>query len=292
MSTSRRRRLRVLVRDVGTELRGHDILLYAAGVTFYGAIAAVPLVVVTVYLTGALVGQGTIRHLGTLLADQLPMNLGAERAARSVVEATTRLPVSAALVALLPASLYSEGLVRAFDRLSVAPDSRLSRGLRGRLKSLPLYALAPVLLLVILIATTWIQGSVGGGTGGRLLGVYLAFLTAWGAFTVLLFGAYRFLSPERLGGRAVLWGAAATGSMLAGMLLGFVLFLGIRVDIGTAYGGFVTVAAVAVVGGWAYLLHVVLLTGYLLTRRLAARAGHPTGPAVLDVPMPTPVGTG
>lgn len=291
MSTSRRR-LRVLVRDVGTELRGHDVLLYAAGVTFYGAIAAVPLVVVTVYLAGVLVGEGTVRHLGTLLAEQLPMNLGAERAARSLVEATTRLPVTTALVALLPASLYSEGLVRAFDRLSVAADSRLSRGLRGRLKSLPLYALAPVLLLAILIATTWINGAVGSGTGGRLLGVYLAFLTGWFSFTVLLVGAYRFLSPERLNVRAVLWGAASTGSMLAGMVLGFVLFLQIHIDIGAAYGGFATVAAVAVVGGWAYLLHVILLAGYLLTRRLAARAGHPTGPDVLDVPMPEAVTAG
>ncbi|MDP9434495.1 MAG: hypothetical protein M3P93_04600, partial [Actinomycetota bacterium] len=51
--------LRALVRDVTRSTRGHDLALYAAGVTFYAAIGFVPLLLL--YLAGLLVGEGTVR---------------------------------------------------------------------------------------------------------------------------------------------------------------------------------------------------------------------------------------
>ena len=259
--------------------RGHDLALYAAGVTFYAAVGAVPLLLLSLFLAGLVVGQETVLMLASELAALLPMNLGAEDAARSLAEAGSELQPLAALAAFVPASLYGEGLVRAFDRLSVSGE-RGRRSLRGRVGSLVLVAVSPVLLLAGLAATSGLTRLLGTGTGARLLGVYLAFLVGWLSISLLLALAYRGLAPERPGSRALAWGALGTGSMLSGTSLGYVLFLGIELPIGEAYGGAVPIAAAAVSGLWLYLLHMVVLVGYVTTLCLQTRAGHPLGPVV------------
>lgn len=266
--------------DVLRGTRGHDVALYAAGVTFYAAVGAVPLLLIALFLAGLAVGQDTVLVLAEELAALLPMNLGAQGAARSLARAGSELQPLAALAALVPASLYGEGLVRAFDRLSVRGECG-RRSLRGRLGSLVLVAVSPVLLLAGLAATSGLTRLLGTGTGPRLLGVYLAFLVGWLSISLLLALAYRALAPERPGRRALAWGALATGSVLSGTCLGYVLFLGIRLPIGEAYGGSVPLAAAAVSGLWLYLLHVIVLVGYVTTLCLAARRGHPLG-AVLE----------
>jgi len=260
-------------------VRGHDLALYAAGVTFYAAVGVVPLLLIALYLAGLVVGPETVRMLAEELAALLPMNLGAQDAARTLARAGSTLQPLAALAALVPASLYGEGLVRAFDRLSVRGD-RGRRSLRGRLGSLVLVAVSPLLLLAGLSASSGLVRLLGTGTGPRLLGVYLAFLVGWLSISLLLALAYRGLAPERPGRRALAWGALGTGSVLSGTCLGYVLFLGIRLPVGEAYGGAVPVAAAAVSGLWLYLLHALVLLGYVTTLCLASRRGHPLGPVV------------
>ncbi len=266
-----------LARDVVRSSRGHDLALYSAGVTFYAAIGIVPLLLLSVYLAGLVVGQDTVQELARGLVMRLPRNLGAESTATALAEAGGRLTWGSALAALVPASLYGEGLVRAFDRLSVRGD-RGRRSLRGRLSSVGIVALSPVLLLFGLATTSGLTRALGDGLGARLLGIYLAFLAGWVAISVCLLFAYRAIAPERPGLRALLWGAFGTGSMLSGTSLGWVLFLGIRIPLEHAYGGSVPVAAVATSLLWLYLLHAVVLVGYVTTLRLAAREGHPLGP--------------
>ncbi len=277
MSTSAA--LRGLAQDVVRCTRGHDLALYAAGVTFYAAVGAVPLLLLSLFLAGLVVGQETVLSLATELAALLPMNLGAQDAGRSLAVAGSELEPLAALAAFVPASLYAEGLVRAFDRLSIG-GQRGRRTLRGRLGSLVLVAVSPVLLLAGLAATSGLTRLLGTGTGARLLGVYLAFLVGWLSISVLLALAYRGLAPERPGGRALAWGALGTASVLSGTSLGYVLFLGIELPIGEAYGGAVPVAAAAVSGLWLYVLHMIVLVGYVTTLCLATRRGHPLGPVV------------
>jgi membrane protein len=279
-----------LVRDVARSTRGHDLALYAAGVTFYAAIGVVPLLLLALYLSGLLVGADTVRHLSDVLAARLPSNLGARAAAQSLAATGSDLRMGAAVAALVPATLYGEGLVRAFDRLSVRGD-RGRRSLRGRLGSLVLVAVSPVLLLVGLATTSGFTRALGDGTGPRLLGIYLAFLVGWLTVSVLLLFAYRGLAPERPGRRALLWGALGTASVVSGTSLGWVLFLGIRIPLAQAYGGSTPIAAAAVSFLWLYLLHAIVLLGYVTTLRLDARRGHPRGP-VLERDtvrrMPTP----
>lgn len=279
--TPSRHPLAGLARDVARACRGHDLALYAAGVTFYSAIGLVPLLLLAVWSSGLIVGDETVRTLAHTLVMRLPRNLGVEAAATAIADNGSRLGWGAAVAALVPASLYGEGLVRAFDRLSVRGD-RGRRSIRGRLGSLVLVAVSPVLLLVGLSTTSALTRLLGTGTGARLLGIYLAFLVGWLSIGALLSFAYRGLAPEHPSLRALLWGAFGTSSIVSGTSLGWVLFVSLKIPLQRAYGGAIPIAAAAVSFLWLYLLHVIVLIGYVTTLRLAARAGHPLGPVVLE----------
>ena len=265
-----------LARDVAASTRGHDLALYAAGVTFYAAIGVVPLLLLAVYLAGLVVGEQALRDAAGDLTALLPTNLGAEDAADRLLDVGSRLSGAAAIAALVPGSLYGEGLVRAFDRLSVRGEEG-RRTLRGRVGSLVLAGVSPLVVLLAVGAADLLTGALGDGTGPRLLGVYLTFLLTWLVVSPLLLLAYRGLGPQRPGRRALLWGAYGTGSVVAGFAMGWVLFLGIEVPLDAAYGGSTALAAAAVSLGWLFLLHVLALVGYVATLRLDARGGHPRG---------------
>ncbi len=269
-----------MLRDVLDSSRGHDLALYAAGVTFYATIGLVPLLLLALFLAGQVAGESTVRSLGDGLAGLLPAELGAAQAGRFLARAGTSMSVTAAVAAVVPGSLYGEGLARAFDRLSAGGGRR--RSLRGRVGSLVVVAMSPVLLLAGLATTRGLAGRLGDSTGAHLLGVYVAFLLGWGASTVLLVYAYRGLSPEHPGTRALLWGAAGTGSFLSGTALGFVLFLSLGLDLGGAYGGVSELATAAAAVGWLFVLHVMVLIGYVTTLCLDARDGHPRGACRVD----------
>ncbi|MDP9436894.1 MAG: YihY/virulence factor BrkB family protein, partial [Actinomycetota bacterium] len=202
---------------------------------------------------------------------------------RALAAAGAGLSAPQALAALLPASLYGEGLVRAFDRLSDAAPAG-ARGLRRRLASLALLAVSPLLLLAGLAASRGLTRALGDGLLDRALGVYCAFLVGWRVISVFLLLSYRGIARGGCGARALLWAALSTGSMLSGTCLGFVLFLSLPLDLGPAFGGSVVLAVSAATLGWIYLLHLVVLVGYVLTLRLEARSGHPLrAPTVPDL---------
>lgn len=272
------RRLYALNRDVRRHLRGHDLWLYAAGVTLYLALALLPLMLISIRLAALLVGTGTLQSLGRELADLLPRNLGVRAQADHLVVVGAHLPWTAALASLVPASFYGEGLRRAFSRFSRPGDSAetvlTGPVWRGRLLLLVFLAMSPLLLLLAFAVAAGVSNALGTGTGPRLLGIYLAFLTAWVLLTVLLLFAYRALAPTKPGLRALLWGAASTGSFIAGMMLGSLLILRLPLNLGRAYGGYLPVGAGAAVGAWLLLLHVIVLAGYVLTLRLDDRDGR------------------
>jgi membrane protein len=267
------RRLGGLVRDTIRSLRGHDLALYAAGVTFYAGIALVPTVLVAVWLAGRLVGAERVTELGRSLAEALPDQLGAPEVVGSTIDAGLRLPMVVALAVLLPATFYGEGLRRAFVSLTEADDTLI--GWRGRILVLPLFVAAPVLLLAVLLVTPTLARLFGEGGASVLLGIVLAFLTDWVVLWITLTWVYRVVSPERPGWLASIWGGAVAGSFIAGFVQGFVLFLAIPVDLGLPFGGFSSVGGTVAVGLWLYLLHVIVLVGYGLTHRLDERDGVP-----------------
>jgi membrane protein len=272
------RRLGVLLHDTVRLLKGHDVALYAAGVTFYAGIALVPTVLVAVWLSAQLVGEDRMLDLARSLAAALPDELGAPQAAEATIAAGLRLPVVVALAVLLPATFYGEGLRRAFVSLTDIRDTLI--GWRGRLAVLPLFAVAPALLLAVLLVTPTVARLFGEGGASVLLGIVLAFLTDWVVIWFTLTWVYRVVSPVRPGWLASIWGGAVTGSFVAGFLQGFVLFLSLPLKLGLPFGGFVGIGATVAVGLWLYLLHVLVLVGYAMTLRIEDRGGVPWHPVV------------
>lgn len=274
MPSSRRRELLGLIRAVVRSLRGHDLVLFAAGLTFYAAIAVVPLLLIAVYLAGVALGEETVSRVGRDLAEYAPENLGLAAALRSLADVGPRLGPAALLAALIPATTYGEGLARTFDGLADRSPTG-GRSLRGRLRSLLLLAALPPVVMVGMLAVTVLPDLLGFGTGARLLGVYATFWLGWLSSSLLLAVIYRAFTPDGLGVRALFWGTASTGSFLTGMSLGWVLFLDFDVAIGQAYGGSTQIATAVLAAVYLFLVQIVLLIGYVITLRLEERAGHP-----------------
>jgi membrane protein len=267
------RRIGGLLRDTMRSLKGHDLALYSAGVTFYAGIALVPSALVTVWLTARVVGTARMLELGSSLADALPDRLGAPDAAEATIAAGLRLPVAVALAVIIPATFYGEGLRRAFVSLSGTKDTFI--GWRGRAAVLPLFLVAPALLLAVLLVTPTLARLFANGGLSVLLAIVVAFLTDWVVLSLTLTWVYRVVSPGRPGWAAATWGGFVTGSFVAGFVQGFVLFLALPLKLGLPFGGFVGIGAAVAVGLWLYLLHVLVLVGFVLTQRIAERAGVP-----------------
>jgi len=267
------RRIGELLGETVRALRGRDIALHAAAVTFYAGIALVPSVLVAVWLAGQLVGDARIRGLGRSLAEALPGELGAPHIAEATIAAGLQLSWASLIVVLLPATFYGEGLRRAFVSLTTTPDRLI--GWRGRIAVLPLFVSAPVLLLAVLLVTPTLARLFATGGLSVLLAIVLAFLTDWIVLSLTLTWVYRVVSPTGTGWLASLWGGAVTGSFVAGFVQGFVLFLSLPLRLGVPFGGFTEIGGVVAVGLWLYLLHVLVLVGFLLTLRIDARGGVP-----------------
>ena len=278
--------VRGLAGDVRVTLVGHDIWLIAGGLTFYAGIAVVPLVLLGLWLAGLAVGAATVRDLALQLAEYAPESLGLSRGLRELAEIGPTLGLLAAVAALVPATSYGEGLVRAFDRLGGRLRSE-RRAWRGRLRSLVLLAVLPGITMLGLVGLAALPELVRGhGVGALLLGLYATFWVGWISSSLLMAATYRGFAPEPMGARALFWGCSATGSFLTGMSLAWVAILEFDLEFARAYGGAEPVAAVVLAALYLFLVQLVVLIGYVLTLRLADRGGRPLGPRLRPRRLP------
>lgn len=248
-------------------LRGRDLALHAAAVTFYGGIAVVPVALLAIWLSGLIAGADRVRHLAAYPIEALPAAIGANRALAALVEAGLHLHPGPALASLLPATLYGEGLRRAFVSLHDPGEPLV--GWRGRILVLPLLAAAPVLVLALLTALPtasrlWLRGG-----WASVAGVVLSFLAAWLVLTPVLIWVYRAVAPGSPGWWATVLVGSFTAANLSGFLHGAVLFCSLRLDLGVPFGGFTVVGAAVAVALWLYLFHVIVLTGYAANRQFS-----------------------
>lgn len=251
-------------------VRGRDLSLHAAAITFYGAIAVVPVALLAIWLTGLVAGGDRVRRLTSYAIDTLPADIGANRAVAALVAAGLGLTPLLALSSLLPASLYGEGLRRAF--VSVAEpraESGALVGWRGRLLLLPLLAPAPALLLSILVALPLTTRLVRQGGWVGALGVVLSFLGVWLVLTPVLMWVFRVVGPASPDWLATLGMGSFTAANLSGFLHGFVLFCSLPLNLGVPFGGFTPIGAGVAVLLWLYLFHVIVLAGYSATLALS-----------------------
>jgi membrane protein len=266
-----------LLRSVREKLRGRDTSLIAAGLTFYAGIAVVPLLVLSLGLTAWLTSAGTVRALTDRLGEVLPADLGAPDALARLVDAGVALAPLQALLALLPISLYGEGLRRALLRFSPATDRFTAW--RGRLLALPLVVVAPLLLYPLLLAgRTLADLAQRSGTGAAIGGFAVGYYSVLAALTVPLVWGFGVVAAGRLRWWAVVVGALFTAASLSGFLQGFVLFLALPLDLGAPFGGLDVVGGAVALGFWLFLLHLVVIAGWLLTLALDDRLRRAAAP--------------
>ena len=261
-----------LLRGAAERLRGRDVALIAAGLTFYAGIAVVPLLLVSFSLTTLLASTERVLELGDRLAGLLPAELGAPAALRTLAEAGTGLDPLGFVLALVPLSFYGEGLRRALLRFTQRQD-RLT-GWRGRLLALPLVLATPLLMYPLLLAASAMLHLTerGSALGALAVGYYSVLF----ALTVPLLWGFGVVAAGRLRRPALVSGALFTAACLSGFLQGFVLFLALPLPLGAPFGGLTAVGAVVAITLWLFVLHLVVIGGWLLTQsldfRLRARA--------------------
>ncbi|WP_433368990.1 YhjD/YihY/BrkB family envelope integrity protein [Actinoplanes sp. CA-142083] len=249
--------------------------LRAAAVTFYGGIAVVPIALLAIWVTGRVAGAARVRRLTGHTLDALPSDIGAPRALAALIEAGLHLTPWLALASLLPATLYGEGLRRAFVSLREPDSPDTAVGWKGRLLWLPALAAAPALLLAMFLAlpvtsSYWVRGG-----WYAVLAVILSFLACWLLLTPVVIWVYRYVAPGRPSWLVTVLIGSFTAANLSGFLHGFVLFCSLPLDLGAPFGGFDQIGGMVAIGLWLYLLHMILLAGYAATWSLSAARPRP-----------------
>lgn len=256
-------RARRLASQVGRTFPGTDLALWAAGATYFGVIGLVPLALVSLWAAGLLVGHDAVISSMDVAIGGLPSGHGTPEALRTLTSVALSMSWWQALVVLFPASLYGEGLRRAFVQLTPAPDKLT--GWRGRAGLLGVAAVAPFLVLAVLASAPYVAPLYTGAGWSLVWGVFVGFHVVWIAVSTALVGVYGLIAPGRFRLKALLAGAFGSGAVLAGFLQGFILFLAIPIEWSAPFGGMPVIGAVSALALWLYLVHILVLCGFRIT---------------------------
>jgi membrane protein len=262
------------VREVAGGLRAgarrSDVMVVAAALTCYAAFGLVPLIAVGTRIAAAVYGParvvGTARDLARYLHG--PLHLDADVVAFARVATTTSWWT--VLLALIPASLYAEGMVRSLERFSRAPERR-SRALRGRMLTPLLTAFSVVAVLLLVGPVRPLFTVLGTGTGARLLGILIAFNVLFFPVFAALLLVYRLFATTPVRRGPLLVAAFAAASWICGQLIGYTLALRLIRGFDNAFGHFAPAGEVAAITFLVYLEHLVFVLGYLLALVLHER---------------------
>ncbi len=261
---------REILRGLGRSHPDSDLALWAAGATFFGIIGVIPIALVALRLAALLVGPEAVAQGVETAVAGLPQGHGTPQALRTLTATALTMSPLQTVIVLFPASLYGEGLRRAFLQLSPEEPDKFT-GWRGRLALLPLVAIAPVLVLALLAAAPVVTPLYLAGGTRLLLGIFIAFHVTFVLLWIALLLVYLLVAADHVRSRALVVGSFWSGAVVAGFLQGFLLFLAIPVEWALPFGGLPVFGAVAALTLWLYLIHVIVLLGYRFTLTLDAR---------------------
>jgi len=227
----------------------------------------VPVLVLAFGLTAWLTSPEEVTELGMRLAELLPSAVGAPDAVERLIDAAVGLSLVGGLLALLPMSFYGEGLRRALLRFGGRREGLT--GWKGRLAALPVVLVTPVLLYPLLLTVPVMADlAEAGGVGPTIGRIAIGFYGVMAALAVPLAWGFRVVAGEPVRWPALVAGALFTAACLSGFLQGFVLFLALPLDLGAPFGGLDVVGGVVALGLWLFLLHLVVIGGWLVTQSL------------------------
>lgn len=276
--------LSTIVRDASSRLSRGDIAGAAATLTYFAALAVVPWLLFAVWSISWFDATDEAERRLLSLRVLIPPDMGARSAYDALVDAGVHAGLLSALVLMFPASFYGEGLRRSALLLLPQSDQFIEGDGAKRSSTLGAWrARGTVLALFVVVPPlAWTYSTIGeqlisltpegggGGLGDLVLRYYLGFLTTWLMLSVVLTWVFRYVMPGGPRWRVALVGALTTASMLAGFLQGFALFLSIPIDVGLPFAGLTVVGGVVAVGLWLWILHMVLIAGWSLTRSIDA----------------------
>jgi membrane protein len=252
---------------IGSAMRAigrRDVNVAAAQLTYFGGIAIVPWLLLACWSATWFAGPAATESRLLDLQALVPPDMGARGPYRELVSAGAGLGLVGAVVTLFPATFYGEGIRRGC--LSLLPANDRLTGWKARLSMLPLLVVAPPLAIAAVhLSSGLVTLAEQDGLGPHLARIVASFTITWLVLTVPLAWIYRQVAPGHLAWTSALLGALATASFLAGFLQGFLLFLAIPVDVGVPFGGLDVVGGVVAAGFWLFLLHLVLLVGWVVT---------------------------
>ncbi|MDR6592768.1 YhjD/YihY/BrkB family envelope integrity protein [Saccharothrix longispora] len=257
------RTARAVLRHALTALRGRDLALWAAGITFFAALAVVPVLLLALRGAAVLFGPELVDDGARLLGDALPDAQRPASAVRALTDAALGASWPVLLSTLLPASLYGEGLRRGLLQIAGRP-SGAKTGWLGRVGFLPVLLAAPLLMAAPLAVAPSVAPDYRAGGWSAVWGVVVSFHVDWVVLSVALCLVFLATGPNLLPRAVAVVGGFCAGAVLTGFLHGFLLFLAIPVDWAFPFAGLRAVGAVAALGLWLYLLHVILLLAYRL----------------------------
>ncbi|KQS59201.1 ribonuclease BN [Geodermatophilus sp. Leaf369] len=232
--------------------------------------SVVPLLLLALALTSLWTSPEAVRGYLAELGGILPDELGAPDALARLAEAGTRLSLLGGVLALIPMTFYGEGLRRALLRFTDERDT--FTGWRGRLAVVPLLLVTPVLLYPLLLVVPVLADlQRTGGFGAGLASVAVGFYAVLFVLVGPLVWGFRVVAAGMLPWRAVLVGAFFTAASLSGFLQGFTLFLALPLSLGAPFGGLEVIGGMVALGLWLFLLHLVVIAGWLFTQALDRR---------------------
>ncbi len=257
-----------------------DFALWAAGLTFFGAIGILPFVMETISIAGRVFGKTFMRNGLEHMLLGIPDRHDAREGVRTLFTVSLGLSWMQLAVILVPATLYGEGLRRALLQLS-RDHPTASTGWRGRIAIIPLIVLGAFGLGLAMFVAPTVGPRYRNGGWDLVLAVVLAFHLTFAALGVSLTFVYRYVAAASINTKAALGGGLCAASVIAGFLQGFLVFLAIPVDWSSPFGGVPVLGPLAALLFWLYGLHLLVLLGYRVALFLDRIKGDELPPSPL-----------
>lgn len=246
------RRLRSLLQ----RLANRELMAQASSLAFFGLVSALPLIMLTLALVGAMAGEQTVQRFVEQASSTGPE--GSSQFLEQLTRNGGSFTLATVVFTLWPATAYGGGLRRALVRASGQEEA--GSGLRGRVRALALILLLPALVLAGLPFVFVLTALSGDGPAATVLAWVLALAGATSLGGIITAMLYHAFAPTDFGWRGTAAGALLTSATTALFSAGFVVYLRVA-DTEERFGGG-TIAIVVLLGVWLFVANALLLAGY------------------------------
>ena len=281
LATRVRARVPARARRVAGWLRSDEFLTTSSSLAFYAMISIPPMVLIALWVTGAVVADSTLQELGGQVEESAPDQLPVGAVVRSLIDLAAEAGVLSVLAAVWPATTYGAALGRAFENVAPRSPDELP-GWKGRLLALVLVAALPLVVVGGLAVLYVVPRLIDDRPGSLTAGLAAVAVLALAALIALVFQLYAVRSTTWVD---VVVGAAVATASIAAVSGSYLLYLELFADFQQRYGR-TSLATAVLLGLWLLLVHAMLLLGYrVMLRRARGRDGAPQVPAA-DVRRP------